>query len=179
MTKRQIAALLKSRKSVRIDIGCGDRKSGEDWIGIDRRTFPGVDIVHDLWKFPWPLPDACARVVAMSHYWEHVPPYLTLDTMAEIHRILQPGGHLYVAGPYGMGMRYQQDPTHCNPSLAQTWYYWDPRAEALYNVYRPPPLHVLSYVRIPAPLDSDFNAVLQKCVGKDCPLCPKPLRVGV
>jgi hypothetical protein len=172
MTTKRITKLLQARTGVRVDIGCGDRKNGPDWIGIDKRAMPGVDIVHDLWTFPWPLPDGCASDVGMSHYFEHVPPWLTLDTMAEVHRILKPGGRLFVSGPYGMGIRYQQDPTHCRPIIAGTFYYWDNRTE-LWKVYQPPVLHVLEFTRVPAYLDADFNAVLQKCVGKGCVLCPK------
>jgi len=167
----RVAALCRRRAGIRLDVACGANKQGPDWVGIDRRRLPGVDIVHDLWRFPWPLPTACARAAAMSHYWEHVPPHLTIDTMAELHRIVQPGGALYISAPYEVGYRDIQDPTHCNPSIEQTWGYWDTRSP-LWTVYKPVVWHVLAYTRVPAYGDTDFNAVLERCRGKACQMCP-------
>jgi SAM-dependent methyltransferase len=66
--------LLRERGGIRLDVGCGSNKMADDWIGIDSRPLPGVDIVHDLTHFPWPLPDESVLVAMSSHVMEHIPP---------------------------------------------------------------------------------------------------------
>lgn len=64
--------LLKEKnQGVKIDLGCGANKI-PDFIGVDNRALPGVDIVCDLEKFPWPIPDECASTVTCSHVLEHI-----------------------------------------------------------------------------------------------------------
>jgi predicted SAM-dependent methyltransferase len=164
MAKKQrtdVAKLLKAKQGVRLDLGCGANKQDGGFLGIDKRPTPAVDLVHDLEVFPWPLPDNCASCVVMSHFWEHIKPWLTLPFMAEVHRVCKPGAQVFVSAPYAMGYRYMQDPTHCNPSVEATWCYWDDRHQ-LYEVYKPAGVfHLLSYDVVPAGGDKDFNAVLQ------------------
>ena len=70
-----IADLLIERGGIQLDIGCGGNKQGADWVGMDLRPLPGVDIVHDVTMFPWPLPDGCAVRAICSHLVEHIPPH--------------------------------------------------------------------------------------------------------
>lgn len=158
MTKAQIA----KAGGIRLDIGCGANKHPGS-VGMDVRKLPGVDIVHDLTKVPWPLPDSCAHTVILSHVWEHIQPWATLPVMEEIHRVCQPEAHVLIAAPYGVGPRFVQDPTHCNPSNEWTFHYWDPETSggALYEVYRPSPFKIVSWEVIPVGYDKDFNVVLK------------------
>ena len=58
----------------KIDIGCGGNKQGSEWIGMDYRKMPGVDIVHDITMFPWPIPDEAMSLAVTSHVIEHINP---------------------------------------------------------------------------------------------------------
>ena len=58
---------------VKIDIGCGANKV-HGFIGVDTRALPGVDIVMDLEKYPWPIPTDCASTLVSSHVLEHINP---------------------------------------------------------------------------------------------------------
>jgi predicted SAM-dependent methyltransferase len=118
-----------------LDIGCGDRKQ-EGFTGMDKRPLDGVDIVHDLEEFPWPIKPHCCFTVIGSHIFEHIKPWLTISFMDEIHRILVQNGQLALSMPYGWSKGFVQDPTHCNPTNEVTWQYFDPDYE-LYNIYRP------------------------------------------
>lgn len=159
MTRHQLARLLRAKQGVRLDLGCGEGKQA-GFLGIDKRKTQHVDIVHDLERFPWPLPDNCASAVVISHFWEHLKPWLTFDFMAELHRVCQPGANVFISAPYAMGFRYVQDPTHCNPSNEATWCYWDDR-HPLWEVYKPKAVfYVVSYEVVPVGGDKDFNAVL-------------------
>jgi hypothetical protein len=166
---KDIPKLLSGRKSVRLDIACGDHKQAEDWIGLDIRDLPGVDIVLDLEKFPWPLPDSCARAVVMCHFWEHIKPWLTMPFMAELHRVCADGASVMISAPYGVEFRYVQDPTHCNPANEATFTYWDSNLP-LWQVYKPPVFHLQSFEVMPVGgFGRDYNAILTCCKRTPCP----------
>lgn len=164
-----LAQKIAAKKSLKLDLGCGAHKH-PGAFGVDARELPGVDLVHDLQSFPWPLPDACARVVIMSHFWEHVHPQKTMAFMAELHRVCEPGAQVLIASPYGVEFRFVQDPTHCNPSNEATFLYWDRLdASGLWGVYQPPCFHVDSFEVIPAGSGRDFQAFLTACRWPDAP----------
>jgi hypothetical protein len=70
----RIEQLLQEKSGIRLDIGCGANKNGPDWVGLDARALPGVDIVWDVTRFPWPLPAESVTVAVTSHLVEHIPP---------------------------------------------------------------------------------------------------------
>lgn len=66
--------LLKQNSGIRLDIGCGENKQ-PGFVGMDYRALPGVDIVHNVELFPWPLPDESVVVALCSHLIEHLDPH--------------------------------------------------------------------------------------------------------
>jgi hypothetical protein len=56
---------------MKLDIGCGANKK-EGFTGIDIAAIEGVDIVHDLNVYPWPIEDNSIDEVWCSHYIEHI-----------------------------------------------------------------------------------------------------------
>lgn len=130
---------------VKLDIACGAHKQGVDWIGIDIQAFPGVDIVHDIETYPWPLPDACVDVAVGSHIAEHISPahFGFIHWMNEIWRVMKTEGQLMLAMPYGVSHGFLQDPTHCHPMVETTFTYFDPTASnGFYRFYRPAPWRI-------------------------------------
>lgn len=73
-TPELIEKLLAEKSGIRLDIGCGQNKN-PGFIGMDYEAYPGVDIVHNVEVFPWPLPDACAEIAVTSHLLEHLNPH--------------------------------------------------------------------------------------------------------
>lgn len=69
-----LAALFKQHGGIKLDIGCGGNKQ-PGFVGMDARGLPGVDIVWNVTRFPWPLPDACVIQAISSHLVEHIPPF--------------------------------------------------------------------------------------------------------
>jgi SAM-dependent methyltransferase len=120
-----------------LDLGCGPNKQ-KGFVGLDKRKMDGVDIVHDLEKFPYPLEDECAIQVLCSHIIEHIKPWLFIPFMDEIWRLCKPNAQLLISMPYGASRGFQQDPTHCNMANEATWLYFDPR-HSIYNLYKPKP----------------------------------------
>lgn len=137
----KIERLLKSKGGIVLDLGCGEAKRSPRFVGIDKRKLPGVDIIHDLETFPWPLPDECCISIIASHLVEHIKPWLTIDFFNEAWRLLKSGGKMAVSTPYGGSMGYYQDPTHVSPFVPATFQYFDPDYP-LYQIYKPNPWQV-------------------------------------
>jgi predicted SAM-dependent methyltransferase len=98
---------------MKLDIACGGNKQ-EGFTGIDIRKLPGVDIFHNLEVFPWPIRKESVQIAIASHYIEHIKPWLSIDFMNEVWRVLVPGGTFCASTPYPGSRGYWQDPTHCN-----------------------------------------------------------------
>lgn len=131
---------LQKKKGILLDFGCGKKKQGPHWIGMDKRKLPSVDIVHDLEKIPYPFKDESVLTTVASHVLEHLDPRLTVAIFNEIWRITVPGGQFVIATPFAGSREYWKDPTHCNGFTEETFTYFDPEANSvLYNVYRPKP----------------------------------------
>jgi hypothetical protein len=128
---------LKKKTGILLDIGCGANKQ-KNFVGMDKRKLPGVDIVHDLEKFPYPLANESCITIVASHIIEHIKPWLMLDLMNELWRITRVEGQLAIALPYGVSHGFIQDPTHCNPCNESTWQYFCPAFD-LYRIYEPKP----------------------------------------
>lgn len=140
-----IQRIIDNRQGILLDIGCGDHKQ-DGFVGMDIRKMPGVDIVHDLESFPWPLPDESVAMAASSHVLEHIDPArgVFLNLMNEVWRVMKPGGRFAINVPYAGSPGYWQDPTHCNGITEMTWTYFDPLSPTeLYSVYRPKPWKIV------------------------------------
>jgi predicted SAM-dependent methyltransferase len=72
-----------------IELGGGDRPKYHP--NIDARWIPGVDLVADL-GFPLPIPGGEWDGVYCQYALEHVSWRRVRTTIAEMHRLLKPGG---------------------------------------------------------------------------------------
>lgn len=142
---KAIQALIKSKGGIQLDIGAGQNKQGPDWVGMDIQDLPGVDIIHDLLEYPWPLPDESVIRAKASHVVEHIPPqnFGFINFMNEVWRVLKPDGQFAISMPYATSPGMYQDPTHCNFCNENTWLYFDPLETKtngmLYKFYRAKP----------------------------------------
>jgi len=132
--------VVKEHSGILLDIGCGESKQ-PGFVGMDRRGLPGVDIIWDLEKFPYPLKDESCLTIIGSHICEHINPQLTIDFFNELWRILKVDGQLALSMPYGGSAPYWQDPSHCNGFIESTFQYFDPAYE-LYTIYKPKPWEI-------------------------------------
>lgn len=138
---KKIKALLQDKSGIRLDIGCGENKH-PGFVGIDYRKLKGVDIVHNVEKFPWPLPDESVLVAIASHLVEHLNPIggKFINFMDEVWRVMKPDGEFGIITPYAGSTGYFQDPTHCNPCNENTFRYFDPEDPSqLWSIYKPKP----------------------------------------
>lgn len=91
-----------------IDLGCGPSKFPGS-IGVDFIKSPCVDIVHNLNQYPYPI-ETGIDAVFMNHVIEHVEDIPR--TIEEVHRLLVPGGELWIATPHFTDSSSYIDPTH-------------------------------------------------------------------
>jgi len=127
-------------KGMKLDVGCGISLK-EGYIGLDKRKLDGVSVVHDLEVFPYPFDDDTFMEIRGYHIIEHIKPWLTVDFMNELWRIMEPGGLLTLDMPYGGTNSYRQDPTHCNEFIELTFEYFDIRKD-MYKIYEPKPWYI-------------------------------------
>lgn len=92
-----------------LDIGCGGSKL-PGAIGIDRMKQPGVDVVHDLNRTPWPFADNTFDVIVCQDTIQILDSIL--DTMNEIHRIAKPGAVVKIRTPHYSHPNSWKDPLH-------------------------------------------------------------------
>lgn len=124
-------------KGLLLDVGCRDRKQ-HNFVGIDKVQHPGVDIVHDLEKFPYPVGTESCHTIKCAHVIEHIKPWNVIAFMDELWRMLIPDGQLAMSAPYAGSPGYTQDPTHCTMITEKTWQYFSHQAP-MYQQYRPKP----------------------------------------
>ena len=84
-------------KSIKLDIGCGDYKK-EGYIGIDRFSRPGVDLVIELETQQLPYENNTVDEIYCSHLIEHLSDPIKL--IEEFNRVLKIGGKLTLIVPH-------------------------------------------------------------------------------
>lgn len=105
---------------MKLDIGCGIRPA-PGFVGIDRHV--EADIVHNLEKSPWPLETGSVVEARAFHVIEHIQGIY--EFMAEVYRVLEPGGLLHIDCPHYLSERAWQDPSHVR-AITPLWFlYWD------------------------------------------------------
>ena len=93
-----------------LDVGCGDARDPRATSGIDIRRYAGVEIVHDLERFPWPIADGRFDRIILRDVIEHLQD--VVRTMEELHRIAKPAGRIEIWTPHYSHPNSFHDPTH-------------------------------------------------------------------
>ncbi|MFC1504033.1 methyltransferase domain-containing protein [Spirochaetota bacterium] len=117
-----------------LDVGCGDAKiqrDGADVIGVDCVQLPGVDVVHDLNKYPWPFENDSFDEIHMKEIIEHLPN--TIKVMEEIHRILKPSGSVHIRVIYWNHRHSISDPQHVSFFNEVTWEFFTGKRKGYYT----------------------------------------------
>ena len=92
-----------------LDVGCGINKLAGS-IGIDRNARSKADVLCDLDHFPFPFRDSSFTRLQAIHVIEHVSD--VMRTMEEFHRLVVPGGTIFLATPHYTDFSSFCDPTH-------------------------------------------------------------------
>ncbi len=109
------------------------------FMGLGERKHPNVDIVHDLEDFPWPLKDNSCHMIIGQYVFQKIKPWLTVDFMNELWRILKPDGQLALSIPYAGSPGFYADPKNISFCTESTFCYFDPKFPGAYAFYEPKP----------------------------------------
>jgi len=96
----------------KLNIGCGtDIKKG--FVNLDRVELQGVDVVHDLNKFPWPFKDDEFDYINAEQILEHLDDIP--HALRELWRISKNRGRIHIAVPHYASPGAWFDLTHKHP----------------------------------------------------------------
>jgi SAM-dependent methyltransferase len=103
------AAIAPSQAKPVLHLGCG-RDSRPGCLNVDSAEVPGVDLVWDLDEYPWPFAAGAWHHVVANHVLEHLDD--VVPAVAELYRILAPGGKAEIRVPHMAGWGAWNDITH-------------------------------------------------------------------
>jgi ubiquinone/menaquinone biosynthesis C-methylase UbiE len=107
---RDKTGALRRLSEAKLDLGCGPRKRAPDYIGIDLLDYEDVDIVGDAADILRQMPNDTVEHIYSSHFLEHVDDVERL--LAELARVLRPGGTLELIVPHFSNPYFWSDLTH-------------------------------------------------------------------
>lgn len=84
-------------ESKKLNFGCGTRIM-KGYVNLDVVPLKGVDVVHDLNKFPYPFKKNYFDEIYARNILEHLDDLVKV--MKELHRVLKPKGKLIIEVPY-------------------------------------------------------------------------------
>jgi hypothetical protein len=132
-----------SLKPLKLDLGCGNdarRNQETGFIGVDIEARPGVDVVWDLTKAPWPWADNSVDEVFASHLVEHLPGmdheleivngkivkktiYPRAVFFNEMWRVMKEDAKAMIATPHWASNRAYGDVSHVWPPVSEIFWY--------------------------------------------------------
>lgn len=81
----------------KLNLGCGEfKKAGYINLDVEDQVLP--DVVHNLNDLPFPFESGAFYLIESSHNLEHLNDPFAV--MAEMHRLLVPGGRLIIKVPH-------------------------------------------------------------------------------
>lgn len=117
-----MSAVIEEAAPIKLDLGCGKSKK-EGFLGVDRRAFPGVDVVADLLQ-PWPWADNSVEEIHMSHVLEHFSGVERVHILNEMYRVLVKDGKATITTPHWCSSRAYGDFTHQWPPVGEMFYFY-------------------------------------------------------
>lgn len=143
---------------MKLNLGCGDEpEAGDDWINVDLLDLPGVQVQHNLAFTRYPFDDEQFEFIKAIDVLEHLPNYtppqfsayaqdlcvdpggkpMVVEFIRECHRLLQPGGTLFIQTVHWQSPNCWKDPTHVRGFDAVSMDYFDPKTRygSMYGYY--------------------------------------------
>ncbi len=86
---------------MKLNLGCG-KVLLSDCVNVDYKNLEGVDEIVDLEETPWKWEKDSVDSLYLLHFIEHVRNPLAV--LLECHRVLKPGGTLFIKVPFYRGL---------------------------------------------------------------------------
>jgi predicted SAM-dependent methyltransferase len=83
---------------IKINLGCGWRNFGKDWLHVDNGDYQHLDLKHDISK-KLPFPENFADVIYSSHVIEYFDRNEIKAILTDWKRVLKPGCTIRLAVP--------------------------------------------------------------------------------
>lgn len=125
---------------LRINLGCGS-KPRQGFLGVDLGETTAADVKMDVLAYLRSLPDQSVAEVYSRHMLEHLEPAPLRELLAQVDRVLMPGGTMQFIVPHYSNPYFHSDPTHRQAFGVHTFSYLC-EASCLHR-------KVPSYARIP------------------------------
>jgi SAM-dependent methyltransferase len=119
---------------IKISLGAGTEPE-EGFVNVDIVQLEGIDVVHNLMQYPWPFEDSSAEYIKAKDIIEHMATHLPdgrsslIAFIEEAHRILQPGGTLWIQTPAHNAPFLWIDPTHVRGYHEESFDFFDPETD--------------------------------------------------
>lgn len=128
--KNKVSIPQNQSDGIKINLGAGTDIQ-PDYVNVDMVELDGINVVHNLIDFPWPFEDNSATHIRAIDVLEHLPPYIgkkhgVIKFIEECHRILKPGGELYIQTPGWRADFLWVDPTHVRGFDVRSMDFFDP-----------------------------------------------------
>ena len=107
----------------KLNLGCG-KDIKKDYVNLDSVKLPGVDVVHNLDRYPWPFKKNEFEYIYCHHVLEHMDSII--KPMEEIWRISKPGAKVFIEVPNFPSVGSAADPTHKQFYTYLTFNYFRP-----------------------------------------------------
>ena len=118
--------------NLKVDLGCGDKKV-PGTVGVDIEKLPGVDIICNLERLPWPFKDSSFEEIYCSHLLEHF--FDTVKIMEEIYRIAKNNALVNIIVPHVSYEGAFRDPTHKSFFTYRTFEYYTTEVDNIPSYY--------------------------------------------
>jgi SAM-dependent methyltransferase len=105
-----------------LEVGSGPNRLFAKSTTLDISLVGAPDVIHDLNVTPYPLPSESFELIVCLHVLEHVEQLV--ETTTELHRLLRPGGLLFVEVPYFTSVHFFTDPTHKHAFTTRSFDYY-------------------------------------------------------
>jgi len=93
----------------KINLGCG-KEILKEYVNLDMIKLEGVDVIHNLDKFPYPFSDNQFIEIHMKSIMEHLEN--VEKTLEELWRISKPNAIIIIKVPHFASLGAFVDPTH-------------------------------------------------------------------
>ena len=160
MSPERVAKLLTKKQGVLLDVSLGGTPQPNSLSFVDLKASP--------LKLPWPLPDGVVHTAVVTHVVEFLEQKDIFRWFDELHRVMRPGGVVYLSGPHGgeESIGWLSDPQHRTRIVEGTFAWLDPRTPiyAQHGALQRPaprPWHMLAQARVPGTLGTiSYNVTL-------------------